>query len=58
MMNMSHEDAVSGQVVERYLLRELPEPLVGEFEEHYFECPACADDVRHGQALIDGIKNL
>jgi anti-sigma factor RsiW len=58
MMNMSHEDVVSGGLVERYLLRELPEPLAGEFEEHYFGCSSCADDVRHGQALIDEIKKL
>jgi hypothetical protein len=58
MTNMSHEDVVSGGIVERYLLRELPEPLAADFEEHYFGCAACADDVRHGQALIDGIKNL
>ena len=27
-----------------------------DFEAHYFDCPACADDVRTGAALARGVK--
>ncbi|HYM11096.1 MAG TPA: zf-HC2 domain-containing protein [Bryobacterales bacterium] len=33
---------------ERYLLRELSDAERDQFEEHFFDCPACAEDVRMG----------
>lgn len=56
MKNMSHEEVIEQQVVEQYLLKELSEQQVVEFEDHYFGCPACARDVQHGQTLIDAMK--
>jgi hypothetical protein len=41
---------------ERYLLGEMSEPERLDFEAHYFDCPACADDVRAGVALARGVK--
>ncbi len=45
---MTHEDAVKSQVVERYLLEELAPEEREQFEEHYFDCPECAAEVRAG----------
>jgi len=52
---MLHEQALATKAPERYLLGEMSEPERFEFEAHYFDCPACADEVRAGEALARGI---
>ena len=42
---MNHEEAMKAQTTERYLLGDLPENERDAFEEHYFECAICADEV-------------
>jgi len=49
---MNHTDALQTFAAEKYLLNELPAPAREEFEEHFFECPECAMDVRTGAAFI------
>jgi len=41
---------------ERYLLDELPHDLREAFEEHLFDCPECALDLRAGAAFVDEAK--
>ena len=53
---MTHEQAVSTLAPERYLLDEMPEPERETFEEHYFSCTACAEDVRTGALMRDGAR--
>jgi len=48
---MSHDQAVATMATERYLLDELTEVERDAFEEHYFSCPECAEDVRAGEAM-------
>lgn len=48
---MSHDQAVATMAAERYLLDELPEAERDAFEEHYFTCPECAEDVRAAEAM-------
>ena len=48
---MSHDNAVATMAAERYLLDELTEAERDVFEEHYFTCPECAEDVRAGEAM-------
>jgi hypothetical protein len=55
-MSMQHQQAVATKASERYLLGEMSEPERFDFETHYFDCPACADDVRTGAALARGVK--
>jgi hypothetical protein len=43
---MDHETAVQLQATERYFLGELTGADLDGFEEHFFMCPECADDVR------------
>jgi hypothetical protein len=43
---MEHNRAVKTQAVERYLLGEMPSEEREDFEEHYFTCAECAQDVR------------
>jgi hypothetical protein len=55
-MSMRHQQALDSKASERYLLGEMSEPERFDFEAHYFDCPACADDVRVGVALARGVK--
>ncbi len=48
---MSHDQAVATMAAERYLLDELTDADRDAFEEHYFTCPECAEDVRAGEAM-------
>ena len=43
---MNHYEAAKSYAVERYLLREMSEVEVEEFETHYFSCPVCAEELK------------
>ena len=43
---MDHETALRTSATERYFLGELTGQDRDGFEEHYFMCPECAEDVR------------
>ncbi len=45
---MNHQAAIAAQSVEKYLLGELSASERDEFEEHFFCCHECAQDVRAG----------
>ena len=49
---MDHQLAVRHKLAERYLLNELAGEDRDEFEEHYFTCQQCAEDVRLGAAFV------
>lgn len=53
---MDHNVVVRQKMTERYLLDELDPAARDEFEEHYFDCPECAVDVRAASAFIDQTK--
>jgi anti-sigma factor RsiW len=53
---MNHEQAMKDQATERYLLGELPENERDAFEEHYFECEMCADEVKSAFAFKDAVR--
>jgi hypothetical protein len=56
---MDHTEVVrQGNMTERYLLNELDPHLREEFEEHFFECPECAMDVRAGDLLIEQTRAI
>jgi len=48
---MTHQQALDGLASERYLLDEMTEVERFEFEEHYFDCAECADDVKLGEMI-------
>lgn len=54
---MDHSEAVQMMATERYLLGELSADMRDAFEEHFFECQECADDVRAAAAFIDEAKH-
>jgi hypothetical protein len=53
---MDHSQAVSTMATERYLLGEMTERERDAFEEHYFDCAECAEDVRAGALMADGAR--
>lgn len=53
---MTHAQAVKIGAAERYLLDEMSELERHAFEHHYFSCLECAQDVRAGGFMRDGVK--
>lgn len=48
---MDHNEAERIQAADRYLLGELSVAEREQFEEHFFSCPECAEEVRAGTVL-------
>jgi hypothetical protein len=55
---MDHDVVVREKMTEKYLLEELDPALRDEFEEHFFDCPECAFDVRTASALAAHSKEI
>src|SRR6266481_5360651 len=55
---MDHKDAVRLRATERYLLNELDPDQLDQFEEHLFDCPDCAVDVRTAAMFVEQSKNV
>jgi hypothetical protein len=54
--DMDHSEAVNLMAAEKYLLGELEPDVRDAFEEHFFDCPECAFDIRTGMAFVDEAK--
>ena len=55
---MDHSEAIREMLAEKYLLDELSPEARETFEEHFFGCMECAQDVRSGATLIGGMKDV
>jgi hypothetical protein len=55
---MDHSEAVRLGAAERYLLGELPPDVREQFEDHFFGCLECAQDVRAGAVFVDGARDI
>src|SRR6202163_2202941 len=55
---MDHTAVVRQKMTERYLLDELDPQVRDEFEEHYFDCPECALDIRAGAQFVEQSKTV
>jgi hypothetical protein len=53
---MDHHEALRREAVEKYLLDELSPQERDEFEEHFFDCPECAADLKTTTAFLDEAK--
>lgn len=53
---MDHNEAIQQMAAERYLLHELTPDASEAFEEHVFDCPECALDLRAGVAFVEETK--
>jgi hypothetical protein len=57
-MDMDHLDAKRLQAAEKYVLGELPAELRDEYEEHYFDCADCAEDIKAASAFVGASKEI
>lgn len=55
---MDHDVAHKTHAVDRYLLGEMPLEERDAFEDHYFSCTACAEEVRSGSLLTRDLKRV
>ena len=53
---MDHQEASSGHAVERYLLGEMAEPELESFEQHFFECAVCTEELASGALLEENVR--
>jgi hypothetical protein len=58
MKNMDHNEAVRLEAAEKYLLGELPKEQHAAFEEHYFDCSACAEEMKATIAFIESARRV
>jgi hypothetical protein len=55
---MEHGQAIELAAAEKYAMDELAEDLRRDYEEHFFGCPECAEDVRATSALVDTLQGV
>jgi len=55
---MDHAEAEKGYAVEQYLLGQLSEAEQDRFEEHFFSCQTCAEDVKAGTAFLANLRSV
>jgi Putative zinc-finger len=58
MAMMEHSEAIRRKAAEQYLLGELTGELREQYEEHFFSCQECAEEVKVGVAFIGGAKQV
>ena len=49
---MTHQEAVESLATERYLLDDMPNSDRQAFEDHFFSCDLCDDDMRVAAAMF------
>lgn len=54
---MDHATAMRKAIAESYVLDELSEEERAEFEEHFFACPDCAEEVKALATFVDDIRH-
>ena len=55
---MEHGEAISSQAVERYLLGQMPESEAEAFEQHFFVCAVCTEELRSGAMLTESLRTV
>ena len=55
---MDHSEAVHSKAAERYLLGEMTPVAREEYEEHFFGCVECAQEVQTGAVFIDSARDV
>jgi hypothetical protein len=55
---MDHSEALRLEAAEKYILGELSPELREQYEEHYFDCEECANDLKAAAAFSDGAREM
>jgi len=55
---MDHQEALRLQAAEKYVLGDLPAGVREQYEEHYFDCPECAQDLKALAAFVTASREI
>ena len=55
---MDHNEAVRLQAAEKYVLGSLPKEQHADYEEHFFDCTACAEEIKATVAFMESARQL
>jgi hypothetical protein len=55
---MDHQEALRLQAAEKYVLGDLPTGVREQYEEHYFDCPECAQDVKALATFVTASREI
>lgn len=55
---MDHEHAITRKIAEQYVFGELSETDANAFEEHFFDCGDCAEDVRDEMQMLESGRDV
>ncbi len=55
---MEHQQAIQNLAVESYLLDQMTPRERDAFEEHYFECSLCAEDIRAASKFLEDARDI
>lgn len=55
---MDHNEAVRLQAAAKYLCGELTRVQRDDYEEHYFDCPTCAEELKTTAAFMESAKQV
>ncbi len=55
---MTHFEAIEGRLAEGYLLGELTAEQREQYEEHYFSCSECTEEVRWGAMFLANVRRI
>jgi len=58
MTIMDHDEAVRLQAAEKYVLGKLPKEQHAAYEEHYFDCPSCAEEIKATVAFMESARQV
>ncbi len=58
MTIMDHNEAVRLQAAENYVLGKLPKEQHAEYEEHFFDCPVCAEEIKATVAFMESARQV
>src|SRR5579863_810389 len=58
MKIMDHDEAVRLQAAEKYLLGQLPKEQHAAYEEHYFDCSVCAEEIKATAAFMESARQV
>ena len=55
---MDHNYAIENHTAERYLLHELPEDERDAYEEHFFNCLVCAEEIKSASDFMETARQV
>ena len=55
---MDHNYAIENHTAERYLMEELPQDERDAYEEHFFSCAVCAEEIKSASDFIESARQI